>query len=355
MKHYLPIFLLLATPAVAQVDPGHQPLLTWDINLKTPAYLGFSGQHVHGDEQVYTSTMGLLAGGITYDPTTDQVFLTDGEAVVNLYAMDPRTHAVQSIGPTGLQEDGVLACHPATGVLYFCRWDAQSMELLDKTTGAMISSTPLSNSYTRSGLAFHPTTHALYGVGTDGTGNSLLYQILQGSGPPMATVPTDPMTGIAFAADGTLYGLKIAGRRGRLVTIDLQTGATTDVCTYSPTGWFSSPLLGLTFLQTPAPELVLQTNPPVGGQVAEFELLGGPAEADTWITWSTTGPGTTPVAPLGITLGIASPLSYAGPMPAGPEGRRSFSGMLPPTPGVQVWAQTAQVGTTSDVLSFTIQ
>ena len=94
---------------------------------------------------------------------------------------------------------------------------------VDPATGAgtLIGSTGLKQ---LSALDFNPTTGVLYGIGKTGAGFVLAtINTATGASTTIGGVGTIPFQDIAFASNGTLYGLS----NGGLYTINITTGATT--------------------------------------------------------------------------------------------------------------------------------
>jgi hypothetical protein len=88
------------------------------------------------------SPMGSLGvgfdwGGAAYDATTDTLFFIGGRTYPTLYAMDPATGAVTTIGDHNLADAFALAADPSTGDLYALQSNGFSgLHRLNKRTGA---------------------------------------------------------------------------------------------------------------------------------------------------------------------------------------------------------------------------
>ena len=81
--------------------------------------------------------VGFDWGGAAYDATTDTLFFIGGRSYPTLYAMDPATGAVTTIGNHNLADAFALAADPSTGDLYALQSNAYSgLHRLNKRTGA---------------------------------------------------------------------------------------------------------------------------------------------------------------------------------------------------------------------------
>ena len=101
--------------------------------------------------------------------------------------------------------------------------------------------------------------------------------------------------------------------------------------------------------------MTLTASPMVGGQNATFDVAGAQANAPTWLAYSVTGPGSTPIGALGITLGLDRPAVAAGPTSTNASGSVSWTLPIPPAAGVSVWLQACQAGLASNVVNQVIQ
>lgn len=101
--------------------------------------------------------------------------------------------------------------------------------------------------------------------------------------------------------------------------------------------------------------MVLTASPMVGGQLATFDVTGGHANAPTWLAYSLSGLGSTPIGALGIVLDIKNPAVAAGPTSTNGSGSLSWGLMIPNASGRSVWLQACQSGITSNVVSQVIQ
>lgn len=101
---------------------------------------------------------------------------------------------------------------------------------------------------------------------------------------------------------------------------------------------------------------VLSSGAVVAGSAATFQLAQGVANAPAWLAASKTGAGSTWVGQLGVTLGLASPFLAAGPTQTDALGSLAWSVQVPAgASGISYWAQAAQHGRVSNVLSGVIQ
>ncbi len=93
----------------------------------------------------------------------------------------------------------------------------------------------------------------------------------------------------------------------------------------------------------------------VSGQMATFDVAGAYPNADTWLAYSVSGPGSTPIGALGITLDLNAPAVAAGPNSTDGNGDLTWGLMIPSAAGVSVWMQACQAGLTSNVINQVIQ
>ncbi|MCE9593478.1 MAG: hypothetical protein K8S98_04730 [Planctomycetes bacterium] len=146
----------------------------------------------------------LYAGGLAYDPATDDFYAIGGKV------SDPGTSRLYRIGRT----TGIITEFPG----------------MSPTLG-----------FSGGGLALHPTTGVLYATGLDGYQSSGLYTIDKNTGVPTfighsggqcCVAPFGfNMNGLGFRADGTLFanGFTLSVPDSHLFTIDLATGLATDI------------------------------------------------------------------------------------------------------------------------------
>jgi len=94
----------------------------------------------------------------------------------------------------------------------------------------------------------------------------------------------------------------------------------------------------------------------MAGAPANFQLAQGVPNAPTWLAASTTGPGSTVINALGVTLSLAAPFPLAGPSTTNGAGAVSWILSVPTgAQGASYWMQAAQHGKVSNVLSGVVQ
>ena len=92
------------------------------------------------------------------------------------------------------------------------------------------------------------------------------------------------------------------------------------------------------------------------GQNGQFDVTGGTANTLTYLAYSVQGLGSTPVAPLNVTLNLARPVQAGTAKMSNASGNASWSLPIPSgTSGRHVWFQAAQYGRTSNVVESIIQ
>jgi DNA-binding beta-propeller fold protein YncE len=175
----------------------------------------------------------------------------------SLYKFNPTTGTPTLVGSTGLSNifEGDLAFQPGTGVLFGVQDvpSAHRLFTIDVTTGtATIVGNVSGSPGDLSGMAFAPNG-TLYMLDTSagsllavnpGTGNVLSSVSLSTHLGDVAGFEFDPVTGVAYVADGHTSGT------GQLYTLNLATGGLTAV---GPTG-ATDGLAGLAFNPVTAPE-----------------------------------------------------------------------------------------------------
>jgi hypothetical protein len=335
------------------IQEGHDVILATELGTRM-VFLSADGEFETGP------AMGIPAG-ITYDQTTDTIFMTNDDvwtyAGPFLYSYDPHTHQQSYIGATQLAVDSsILAAHPSSGELFYIDGYGTDLYTIDKQTAALTFIGATGAQWHRyGGAAFHPQTQELFAT----------EHIWQQSGADLVTIDTATgantvvstldrsVSHLAFDRHGTLYGLFGSTSAGnfKLVQIDPQTGITTTVCSY-PLGL---KLRGLSMMPATEPVLSLSSATPAGGQPFSIAVTGAKADAHTWLAWSLTGTGSTVVPQLNVTLGLASPVSSSSPMVSRLDGRFAHTVNLPSLAGLQVWLQAAQMDMVSNVAAFTIQ
>jgi len=357
--------LMLATFLVPQAQPpsapfaaGHEVLLSLANNTRTDQrleFLGLDGRVFHGP--LLPVLLEKKPTGVSYDPISDRILaVTSGNAVgFYLNTINPHDHTVQVVTSPSLFGPGVIACHPVTGELYYLNYINSYLYTIDRQTAVATLIGPSHWPGTFVGMAFHPQTLDLLAVSAPNGGgpNTLLrINLHNGHALPLAMVGT--VTGIAFDADGKLYGLRhIPGTEkiADIVAIDPVSGSQALLGTFSSGPWLDD----LAFLPASPAPLIAAPNPPFAGQAITVRISGMKADASTWLVWSHNGLGTTALPQLGVVLGLAAPLSHGPPLLSALDGRLVVPGLLPPTPGQSYTVQAVQAGAISEVLSFTAQ
>lgn len=106
----------------------------------------------------------------------------------------------------------------------------------------------------------------------------------------------------------------------------------------------------------PGGDSILTSGTVTAGAAASFQLAQGVPNAPAWLAVSTTGPGSTVIGPLGVTLGLAAPFPIAGPTATDGAGGLNWSVNVPAgAQGASFWMQAAQSGRVSNVLSGVVQ
>jgi DNA-binding beta-propeller fold protein YncE len=146
----------------------------------------------------------------------------------NLYRIDESTGAATLIGDTGFTDMGGLAFN-AANVLY--GYTPGALYTIDTTTGAATRMGLLGSNHPEGGLAFQPGTGVLFAVKSvladelvtinTSTGASTTVGLLGSAG--------RDTSGLAFAADGTLFGVALGPSPDQLIRIDTITGAATAI------------------------------------------------------------------------------------------------------------------------------
>ncbi len=107
-----------------------------------------------------------------------------------------------------------------------------------------------------------------------------------------------------------------------------------------------------------ADKLILKIlpDPLISGQVGVFAMTGGTPNAPTWLIYSLSGPGSTYVPSLHVTLGLAHPKKAAGPTKTDGLGWVTWQRRIPrKLAGRNVWLQAAQDGQASNVVATSVQ
>lgn len=103
------------------------------------------------------------------------------------------------------------------------------------------------------------------------------------------------------------------------------------------------------------PDLEVSPNPPQSGSNATFTATRFEPNQATYLLYSTSGLGSTPINALKVSLDISNP-TLLGSVNTDATGTAMWTKFIPaPAAGLDVWLQAAQYGQTSEVLSVTIQ
>lgn len=101
--------------------------------------------------------------------------------------------------------------------------------------------------------------------------------------------------------------------------------------------------------------LDLLPTTPVAGQPVGLSLSGGNPNAMSWMAYSLSGPGSSPIPPLGVTLQMNSPVQVGTAQLSAADGTASWTVPLPPSvSGVTIWLQGLQAGHISNLRSVTV-
>jgi DNA-binding beta-propeller fold protein YncE len=146
---------------------------------------------------------------LAYDPLTEKAYCSDtSEGVNQILELDPDTGATTLV--VQVQDFyttiHALAVHPTTGVLYAIDNYNAILYRVDTIAGELVHIGGL-GVYWMSGADFDPETGELYGCigGMDSTGGLYTIDIETGAATQVAT--TERLMGIAFDEDGQLYGV----------------------------------------------------------------------------------------------------------------------------------------------------
>src|SRR5687767_5308830 len=143
----------------------------------------------------------------------------------NLYRIDKATGAATLVGDTGFDRFNGLAFRD-DGALFGYRGGA--LYSLDSTTGAATRVGLLGIDSPEGGLAFHPTTGALFGVSSTLTDTLLTIDTSTGVATtvgPLGSGGRD-VSGLAFHPSGVLFGAAFRDNNAdHLITINTATGA----------------------------------------------------------------------------------------------------------------------------------
>jgi len=101
--------------------------------------------------------------------------------------------------------------------------------------------------------------------------------------------------------------------------------------------------------------LDVSPDPLQGGQTGTFTATNGTPNAATYLAYSLSGPGSTYIGPLNVTLGLANPVRGAGPTTSNGSGNVTWNLPIPNVSGISVWFQACQNGNVSNVVATSIQ
>jgi len=102
--------------------------------------------------------------------------------------------------------------------------------------------------------------------------------------------------------------------------------------------------------------LAANPDPIIAGQNVILSLTNATPNRSAYLAYSLTGPGSTYVAALQITLGLNRPAQLAGPSVTNASGQVDWVLPVPPqATGLQVWLQAAQVAEASNVLASLVR
>lgn len=176
--------------------------------------------------------------GIVWDPATSQLYAFDWVDEPTLSTIDPDTGASSPVAPMNIPRPTGIDLQPSTGTA-FITYDTDgafgdsTLATLDLATGeatdvgvVTVQDEETGDDVTIriAGLAFHPTSGVLYGIGYDGH----LYEIDPGTAAAelLFTDVDEDAFGLAFDCVDTLYATTLDAE---LLTIDLSTGVPTVV------------------------------------------------------------------------------------------------------------------------------
>lgn len=103
-------------------------------------------------------------------------------------------------------------------------------------------------------------------------------------------------------------------------------------------------------------QLDLSVAPLIHGAVSSAEVSYGVPSSPTWLAYSLSGLGSTPIPSLGVVLGLANPQAYGSMVVADGFGTAEWDINVPAgAAGFSYWLQALQFGLVSNILSGTIQ
>jgi len=142
-----------------------------------------------------------------------------------LYRIDLTTGVATAIGPVGFNDTEGLTFHPFSGVLYGIDDDTDQLITIDVETGAGTAVGPLNVLFTDMGLTFDRDLNLW--MSTDIPEDFYAIDSNTGAATAIGNQGQD-VTGLAAAADGTIYGLG-GDHTNNTVTINTATGVATPV------------------------------------------------------------------------------------------------------------------------------
>jgi len=176
----------------------------------------------------YTVTATLTVGhgptAVAANPTTDTVYVTNGDGTVSV--INGATNAVSSINVGGYPN--AVAVDPATNTVYVD--DGTSVLMIDGTSNAVVGTIPDSDN--PGGVAVDPTTDTVYVANTDGTVSvidpttqSVSYTIT-GVGTDPGPIAVDPTTDTIYVVNQNDGGAVtvINGDNNSITTINTAVG-----------------------------------------------------------------------------------------------------------------------------------
>lgn len=101
--------------------------------------------------------------------------------------------------------------------------------------------------------------------------------------------------------------------------------------------------------------LSVTPDPLLAGQTATFSAVSGDPFASTYLAFSTTGPGSTWIPYLNVTLDLANPKRGQGPTMSNGNGDVTWTLPVPNLPGLSVWLQGVQYDKVTNLVATSIQ
>lgn len=107
---------------------------------------------------------------------------------------------------------------------------------------------------------------------------------------------------------------------------------------------------------TTGPTLLIDPDPLQSGLYADFTIVNAGASMPTFLAYSLVGPGSTPVPPLQVTLGLANPVQAGGMVTADLYGTADWTLYVPTfAAGRSVWFQGVQFQLITNVVATSVQ